>query len=487
MGQAILIIYAVVSAVLLVYSLVEFSLLLNYLLRRKKHPTKVWEELPQVTIQLPMYNESYVVERLIDRIAEMNYPKDKLEIQILDDSTDDTVEKAKRKVELYQQQGIDIQYIQRTDRSGFKAGALDYGLKTAKGEFVAIFDADFLPSTEFLNDALPYFAHDKVGVVQSRWTYLNENYSFLTRLQTVVLNTHFSVEQGGRNKSGAFINFNGTAGIWRKECIDDAGGWHADTLTEDLDLSFRAQIKAWEFKFVGEIESPSELPVTLPGYKVQQFRWSKGAAECARKNIPQLLRAKGPSFWAKWIGCFHLLNSSIYLIVLLFILLSYPMTLALENLPVNSWIYNLFPIFLSTNLILFSVFAGGNILSAKNKWLEIIQFPFIFIGFLIINMGISLYMAIGIIEGYMGKKSDFIRTPKFNITAKKETAKFDKYNRIQITPLLILEFLLMCYGIIQIVFATQHGNIPIAVFASMFTLGFGFTAGATIYQSIINK
>jgi cellulose synthase/poly-beta-1,6-N-acetylglucosamine synthase-like glycosyltransferase len=486
-GQAILIFYSAVSALLLLYSLVEFSLLLNYLFRRKKHATKVWDELPHVTIQLPMFNESYVVERLIDRIAEMNYPKDKLEIQILDDSIDDTVEKAKRKVKFYQEQGLDIQYIQRTDRTGFKAGALDYGLKTAKGEFVAIFDADFLPSTEFLNDALPYFAHDKVGVVQSKWTYLNESYSFLTRLQTVVLNTHFTVEQGGRNKSGAFINFNGTAGIWRKECIADAGGWHADTLTEDLDLSFRAQIRHWEFKYVGEIESPSELPVTLPGYKVQQFRWSKGAAECARKNIPQLLKAKGTSFWAKWIGCFHLLNSSIYIIVLLFIILSYPMTLVIENLPADAWIYNLFPIFLTTNLILFSVFAGGNISSAKNKWLEIVRFPFIFIGFIVINMGISLYMVIGIMEGYMGKKSDFIRTPKFNITAKKETAKFDKYNRIQITPLLILEILLMAYGIFQLVLAIQSGNVPIIVFASMFTLGFGITAGATVYQSIINK
>lgn len=440
-----------------------------------------------VTIQLPMYNESYVVERLIDHIVTLNYPTGKLEIQVLDDSTDDTVEKAKAKVEYYRQKGIDIQYIQRDNREGFKAGALDYGLKTAKGEFVAIFDADFLPDVNFLMEAMPYFSHEKIGVVQSRWTYLNENYSFLTRLQTVILNTHFSVEQGGRNASGAYINFNGTAGIWRKSCIADAGGWEADTLTEDLDLSFRAQIKGWKFAYVREIESPSELPVTLPAYRAQQFRWSKGAAECVRKNVAALIKDKRPSAWAKLIGSFHLLNSSVYLIVVLFIVLSFPVSKAMGQLPNDSFIHALIPIFLSTNGILLLVFAGGNIASAKNKVVGILAFPFIFIGFLVVNMGMSVYMALGVIEGYLGKKSEFVRTPKFNITAQKPLGERKKYSRIQITPLLLIESLFLAYGVFQMIYHIGHQNIPMIIFSTAFTIGFAYNVFATVYYSVTSR
>ncbi len=487
MTYFVIILYVIISSLLLIYSLVEFSLLLNFLFRKNVHKQKKWDELPLVTIQLPMYNESCVVERLIDRIVQMNYPKDKLEIQVLDDSTDDTVEKAKAKVEFYRQQGFDIQYIQRENRSGFKAGALDYGLKSAKGEFIAIFDADFMPSTEFLIDSIPYFSADNIGVVQSRWTYLNENYSLLTRFQTVILNTHFSVEQGGRNASGAYINFNGTAGIWRKSCIDNAGGWQADTLTEDLDLSFRAQIKGWKFCFVREIESPSELPVTLPAYRVQQFRWSKGAAECVRKNVRALIHDKRPNAWTKLIGSFHLLNSSVYLIVISFILLSFPLTLAVQEVPTNSFIFYLFPFFIGTNLLLLCVFAGGDFSTSKNKLLSAFTFPFIFIGFLIMNMGMSLYMSLGVIEGYLGKKSEFVRTPKYNITSKKEKEAHTEYNRIQITPLLLVEFLIFGYGVFQIFYHIQFFNIPSLLFASAFTIGFGYNIGATVYHSLISK
>ena len=477
----------IISTLLLIYSLVEFSLLLNFLFRKNKHEQKEWSELPHVTIQLPLYNESYVVERLLDRIVELDYPKDKLEIQVLDDSTDDTIEKAKAKVEFYQKQGFDIQYIQRDNRVGFKAGALDFGLNTAKGEFVAIFDADFMPKTSFLKEAIPYFSNDKIGVVQSRWTYLNENYSFLTRLQTVILNTHFSVEQGGRNASGAYINFNGTAGIWRKSCIADAGGWEADTLTEDLDLSFRAQIKGWKFAYVREIESPSELPITLPAYRAQQFRWSKGAAECVRKNVLRLIRDKRPSVWAKLIGSFHLLNSSVYLIVVSFILLSFPVSLAVGNLPDDSWVYYLFPVFLCTNLLLFCVFAGGNIYSSNNKLIGTITFPFIFISFLIVNMGMSVYMALGVVEGFIGKKSEFVRTPKFNITAQNSNEDHKKYSRIQITPLLLIEALFMVYGIFQVIYHLINGNIPMLIFTTAFTIGFAYNVSATVYHSLISK
>ena len=474
--------YISICAVLLIYSIVEFTLLLNFLFRKQKHSQKNWDELPYVTIQLPMFNEAFVVERLLDQIVKMDYPKAKLEIQVLDDSNDETVDKAKVKVEFYRKQGIDIQYITREKREGFKAGALDFGLKTAKGEFVAIFDADFLPTEDFLLKALPYFVNEKVGVVQSRWTYVNEHFSLLTRLQTIMLNTHFYVEHAGRNRSGAYINFNGTAGIWRKECISDAGGWLADTLTEDLDLSFRAQTRGWEFVYAMEIESPSELPITFPGYKTQQFRWAKGAAECAKKNIPGLWKSKKSSFWAKLIGSFHLLNSSVFLIVLSFIILSFPLTNSLHHLPKASWIFNIITAFMVSNVLLLAVFFGGNIGQGKNKLVSGLLFPFTFISFLIVNMGVSLYMSLGVIEGYLGKKSDFVRTPKFNVIGKTKST-FGKYARVKITPLLVMEALFVVYGIFQINYAYGIGDVFAVVFASMFAIGFGYNVGSTVYYS----
>lgn len=485
MPYVILAVYSLVSFVLLIYSCVEFILLLNFLFRKKTVETKVWKSLPNVTIQLPLYNEKFVVERLIDAIVQIDYPKEKLEIQVLDDSTDETIEKAKAKVAMYQAQGFDIHYIQREDRSGFKAGALDYGLRTSKGEFIAIFDADFLPARTFLMDAIPHFSDDRVGVVQSRWGYLNENYSFLTRLQTVILNTHFSVEQAGRNKSKAYINFNGTAGIWSKKCIDDAGGWMADTLTEDLDLSFRAQMKGWKFKYVMEIESPSELPITFPGYKAQQFRWAKGAAECVKKNLSSLWKSSA-SFWAKMIGSFHLLNSSVYLVVLSFILLSFPMSYALQEFKGNPMVDSLLPFFLLSNVLLLCVFVGGNLYRSKSpvQWLA---FPFIFLGFLIVNMGMSLYMSIGVIEGYLGKKSEFVRTPKFNVLAAKKAGVQAAYTKITLTPLNMIELLIAGYGVFQLTYSLMIGDVFGSVFAAMFTIGFGYNVGSTVYHASFNK
>lgn len=482
MEITILIIYLLVCSVLFVYSTVEFSLLINYLTRKPKRAKKHWEEWPVVTIQLPVYNEAYVIERLIDRIAEINYPLDKLEIQVLDDSSDDTCEKAKERVKHYQAEGLDIQYIRRYDRKGFKAGALDFGLGTARGEFIAIFDADFLPDPNFLMATLPYFSEANIGVVQSRWTYINEDYSMLTRVQTVMLNTHFSVEQEGRNSSGAYINFNGTAGVWRRKCIDDAGGWMADTLTEDLDLSFRAQMKGWKFTYAIEIESPSELPITFPGYKTQQFRWAKGAAECARKIIPGLWRSKTTSFWAKWAGSFHLLNSSVFLVVFAFILLSFPVSYSLQQLPKDTIFPWLMKGFVVSNIFLLAVFVGGNFINSKKSVLSFLMFPFVFVGFLIVNMGVSLYMTLGVIEGYLGKKSEFVRTPKFNVVGKK-TDSVAKYTRVRITPLFIMESLIVVYGIFQWCYAYSVGDLFAIVFATMFSIGFGYNIAATLYYS----
>lgn len=481
--QIILVLYASISIVLFVYSCVEFSLLISFLFRKKSHQLKEWEELPRVTIQLPLYNETYVVERLIDTVVKMDYPKELLDIQVLDDSTDDTEEKAQKKVAFYQEKGIDIQYIRREDRYGFKAGALDYGMEFSKGDFIAIFDADFLPEQDFLQKVMGYFNDENVGVVQTRWGYTNKNYSLLTRLQTIILNTHFTVEQEGRNSSGAYINFNGTAGVWRKYCIYDSGGWMADTLTEDLDLSFRAQVRGWKFNYVRSIESPSELPVTLAGFKSQQFRWTKGAAECARKNLPMLWRVKGQKFWAKWIGSFHLLNSSVYLVVLGFVLLSFPLTYALQHISETSWLWSLIPLFLTSNLLLLCVFLGGNAVYGAKKWWEWLLFPFLFLSFLTVNLGISLYMSLGVIEGYIGKKSAFIRTPKFNVDRKKKLEKQHKYEKTKLAPIVFVEALIALYGGFQIAYAASVGDIFAMCFAIMFTTGFTYNVIASIYYT----
>lgn len=486
MTEAVFVIYATISLILLIYSAVEFSLLLNYLFRKEKASKKTWKELPRVTVQLPVYNERYVVERLIDRVAELDYPKEKLEIQVLDDSSDETVDLVAKKVTYYQSQGVDILHIRRENRSGFKAGALAEGLKEAKGEFIAIFDADFLPNDQFLMEAIGHFENEKVGVVQSRWTYINKNYSVLTRLQAVMLNTHFSVEQAGRNRSGAFINFNGTAGVWRKSCIEDAGGWEADTLTEDLDLSFRAQMKGWKFQYVMNLKSPSELPVTLPGYKAQQYRWSKGAAECVRKNMKILWKSNESSFWAKWIGMFHLLNSSVFLLVLGFILLSFPLAYSLQSSE-ETWFYMVIPIFFSSNILLLSVFTGGNLLHERRKWFDYLLFPIDLIAFLVVNMGISLYMVVGIIEGYLGKKSEFVRTPKFNIRSNGEGSMRNKYTNIRITPLLLFEVAIVSYGVFHMYYAISVGDMMATIFGAMFTIGFAYNISSTLYHSIVSE
>ncbi len=288
--------YLLVMLMLFIYSMGQLHLTFAYLKARKTidETTPAIENYPFVTVQLPIYNEEYVIERLIDSICKLNYPAGKLEIQVLDDSTDESVKLIAKKIKAYQQQGINIKHLQRPSRIDFKAGALAYGLNQAKGEFIAIFDADFMPPPDFLLKTIPYFNTSKVGVVQTRWGHINKEYSLFTKVQAFALNAHFSVEQTGRNYSHSFINFNGTAGVWRKECIKNAGGWSAETLTEDLDLSYRAQLKGWEFKYLEDVESPAELPVLMPAIKSQQYRWNKGAAETAVKNLVKVLSSSLP-------------------------------------------------------------------------------------------------------------------------------------------------------------------------------------------------
>ena len=397
------------------YSLAQGHLLFHFFKFKKdpnQAPPQAPNPWPKVTVQLPIYNERYVVERLIDAVANFNYPHELLQIQILDDSTDETGALIQAKVLAYP--NLNFDYLHRTDRTGFKAGALKEALPSAQGEFIAIFDADFVPNPDFLIKALPYFSSPQVGMVQSRWTHLNQNYSILTELQAFALDAHFLIEQQGRNQQGAFINFNGTAGIWRKSCILDAGNWQDDTLTEDLDLSYRAQRKGWKFVYRPEIESPAELPPILSAIKSQQFRWTKGGAECAVKHAGKVFQEDHP--WRiKFHAFAHLFNSTIFIAVLLTSLTSIVLWWGIKA--------NLIPseLFLATgfSMVGFVLVAGVYLVSYLTaqafSWSRLAEAIWKLPLFFAVSMGFALHNSQAVWEGLTGKKSPFIRTPKFNL------------------------------------------------------------------------
>src|SRR5579862_646463 len=294
----ILVLYFFVLSILAIYGWHRYFLVYLYMKNRDKAPSltvpAALDPLPQVTIQLPIYNEMYVADRLIDRVCELDYPRELMEIQVLDDSTDETREIAELAVRRHAARGFDIQYLHRVDRTGYKAGALEAGLRAAKADYIAIFDADFIPPRDFLRRTLPYFADAGIGMVQARWGHINQDYSLLTKIQAILLDGHFVLEHGGRNRAGRFFNFNGTAGVWRREAIGDAGGWQHDTLTEDLDLSYRAQLLGWRFVFLPDVVSPAEVPVEMNSFKSQQHRWAKGSIQTCRKLLPYILLADVP-------------------------------------------------------------------------------------------------------------------------------------------------------------------------------------------------
>src|SRR5436189_3449879 len=317
--------YFFVLIILAIYGWHRYYLVYLYMKNRDKGPTAVipLDPTPVVTIQLPLYNEMYVADRLIDAVCRIEYPRDLLEIQVLDDSTDETQSIAELAVRRFAAQGVDIKYYHRTSRSGYKAGALEAGLKAARGEFIAIFDADFLPTPDFLTRLMPHFADPRVGMVQARWGHINQDYSLLTKIQAILLDGHFVLEHGGRNRSGRFFNFNGTAGAWRRVAIDDAGGWQHDTLTEDLDLSYRAQLRGWQFVFLADLIAPAEVPVEMNAFKSQQFRWAKGSIQTCVKLLPRILRSKQP-LRVKAEAFFHLSANFNYLLMSLLSVLMFP-------------------------------------------------------------------------------------------------------------------------------------------------------------------
>ncbi|MBK9270096.1 MAG: glycosyltransferase [Saprospiraceae bacterium] len=460
------------------FCLVQLNLLKAYRLHRKNK--KVLEpaslddpNLPLVTIQLPIFNEVYVVDRLIDHITQLDYPKEKLQIQILDDSTDDTYFLAQKKTEEYQSLGFNIQHLHRANRQGFKAGALKEGMLSATGEFIAIFDADFLPERDFLLKSIPYFSKPDIGVVQSRWTHLNEDYSLLTQLQAFQLNVHFTVEQAGRCEAGHFLQFNGTAGIWRKSTIEDAGGWQSDTLTEDLDLSYRAQLKSWKIQFVEDITCPAELPVDIYGYKSQQFRWMKGGAENSKKLLPIILRSN-LSIKLKFFSALHLLASSIFLVIFWVALLSVPVLYIMDDLGMKATFLGFC---LLGTLSMLAIFYEANVMTChqdQSKWKRLKRFGLLFPAFMAVSMGLSFHNSIAVIQGFLGKKSGFVRTPKFSIVHNKESF-FDKsYFKSKLDWKLMIESFILMYFVFAIGLGIALEYFAFMMFHFMLMIGYGF-------------
>lgn len=475
------------------YSLAQLNLLFNYLSSKKtKEKCETFdltksEETPCVTIQLPVFNEMYVMERLLDNIALIEYPKDKLEIQVLDDSTDETVATTKAHIKRLAASGLDIKHITRADRSGFKAGALKEGLEIAKGEFIAIFDADFLPQPNWLKRTIPYFKNKKIGVVQTRWGHINRDYSLLTKIQAFALDAHFTLEQVGRNSKGHFINFNGTAGIWRKECIIDAGNWEGDTLTEDLDLSYRAQLKNWEFKYLEDVETPAELPVVISAARSQQFRWNKGGAENFRKMLWRVVKSENISTKTKIHGLLHLLNSTMFLNIFTVAILSIPMLyIKNEYAHLRDYFY-VMSFFVMSTLIFFVCywFMYKNIYGSGFK--KFFRYIGMFFTFFSIAMGFSLHNSIAVIEGHIGKRSEFVRTPKFNISTIRDSWKGNKYLRKKLSPHVIIEGILMLYFAFGLysafVVGDQGGDFGLFPFHLMLFIGFGYV----FFKSLSSK
>jgi len=480
----IIVVYTIAIVLIFMYALAQLNLLYNYLSSKKKHSNcekfdlNNPDEVPYVTIQLPVFNEMYVMERLLDNIALLDYPKDKLEIQVLDDSTDETVHSTKAHVEKLAATGLDIKHITRTNRVGFKAGALKEGLEIAKGEFIAIFDADFLPKPNWLKRTVPYFKDEEIGVVQTRWGHINRDYSLLTKIQAFALDAHFTLEQVGRNSKGHFINFNGTAGIWRKDCIIDAGNWEGDTLTEDLDLSYRAQLKNWKFKYLEDVETPAELPIVISAARSQQFRWNKGGAENFRKMLWRVIKSKNISAKTKVHGLLHLLNSSMFLSIFVVAILSIPMLyIKNEYAHLRDYFY-VMSFFIMSTIIFFVCywFMYKNIYGSGFK--KFFGYIGMFFTFFSIAMGFSLHNSIAVIEGHIGKKSEFVRTPKFNIKKFQDNWKNNKYLKKSLSKNVVLEGLLMLYFAFGLysafIVGDQGGDFGLFPFHLMLCIGFGY-------------
>ncbi len=485
-ARIILIIYGLCLLLIFYYSCVQMSLAIAYVRNRKKIKE---ESVPQfneanaqkVTVQLPMFNEMYVAERIIETVAEFDYPRDKFQIQVLDDSTDETKDIIAKKVAEVAARGINIQHIHRVDRTGYKAGALDAAMDRVEGEFIAIFDADFVPDKNFLKRTMPYFK-DGIGVVQTRWGHLNKSYSLLTELQAFGLNGHFAIEQGGRNASEHFINFNGTAGVWRKACIEDAGGWEHDTITEDLDLSYRAQMRGWKFKYLEDVESPAELPITMSALKSQQHRWMKGGAEVFIKMWKSLVKYPGLKFSDRIHGLAHLFNSSVFVFILILSILSL-FVLHIKDSFSDLNLFIQFGAFFISSTVFLAFYYWNSFRDKRGNFFgDLIRFIGRFFQFLTVSMALSLSNAVAVIEGYLGIKSSFVRTPKFNV-AKKDEFTGNKYDKKSLSIINIAEGVLMVVFGFTTINRAIYGDLGMVPFHLMLTIGYGIIFFSTLKEN----
>jgi cellulose synthase/poly-beta-1,6-N-acetylglucosamine synthase-like glycosyltransferase len=436
--------------------------------RRQEVPDLTDDQLPIVTIQLPFYNEMYVIERLVDAVCSIDYPKDKLEIQLLDDSTDETVELARDLASKYSILGIDIKHIHRTIRTGYKAGALKDGLESARGEFVAIFDADFVPKQDFLKRTLPHFVDPQVGMVQTRWEHLNEEYSFLTRAQALALDGHFVVEQQTRHRAGFFINFNGTAGIWRKETILDAGNWHADTLAEDLDLSYRSQLNGWRFVFLNDVTSPAELPADINSLKTQQFRWTKGAVETAKKLLPKVWRSSIPLV-TKLECTVHLTSNIVFPFIMLVAFLNVPLVIIKNEVAGFDSYFSMMSIFVLASISTFLFYVYSQRAIHLDWQRRLLLFPVFMAG----SMGLAVNNTKAVMEALIGKKSEFKRTPKYKIESATDKWSKKAYVQRRIGWIVMVELALAAYFVFGIATSISYLEIAAIPFQLLFLLGFG--------------
>jgi cellulose synthase/poly-beta-1,6-N-acetylglucosamine synthase-like glycosyltransferase len=482
LDEIVLIGYFLSLSILFIFGLHGFIMLYYH----KKYKAVQHKPIPDfeckdvVTIQLPLYNELYVVERLIDAVCAIDYPNDKLEIQVLDDSTDETVEVAGKIVEEKKKLGFDISHIHRENRKGYKAGALKEGLAIAKGKYVAIFDADFIPRKNFLKKTLSFFTDDNVGMVQTRWEHLNSNYSILTKVQALALDGHFVIEQTVRNKAGFFINFNGTGGVWRKGCIENAGNWHSDTLTEDLDLSYRAQLNGWKFIFLKDFTSPAELPSEINALKAQQFRWTKGAIETAKKILPLVWKSKIP-LRVKLQSTFHLSNNFVFPFILLVAILNVPL-IFIKNSGSHEVYFALMSVFVLAfiSTFLFYLYSQRDVRSDWRK--KIVLFPFFMAG----SMGLAVNNSRAVFEGLMNRKSEFVRTPKFKVVDEKISWTGKKYLSSKIGFSVIIESIMAIYCLIGIVSSIYFLELAAIPFQLLFFTGFSFVAITSIKHALSN-
>ncbi len=469
LAQAILALYYLVFGILAFYGVHRLVLVAGYYRTRGDTPLPppAPREWPVVTVQLPLFNEMYVAQRLIDAVCRLEYPRDKLEIQVLDDSTDETTALVAALVAEYRERGFDIHLRHREDRRGYKAGALAAGLAGARGELVAIFDADFVPRPDFLRASVPYFADPEIGMVQARWDYINRDYSLLTRVQAIFLDGHFLLEHTVRHRTGCFFNFNGTAGVWRRRAIEEAGGWQHDTLTEDLDLSYRAQLAGWKFLYLPDLVVPSELPVDIAGFKSQQRRWAKGAVQTGRKLLGRILAAPLP--WRVKLEAFiHLTNNSAYLLMILLSLLVFPaMMIRLGSARLTLLLVDL-PLFLAATVSVVVYYVVSQVAAGRRGW----QLRSI-VSLMGLGIGLSLNNALAVVAGLVERGGVFHRTPKYSIESRRQGWR-DKRYRAAGGRMVVLEGLFALYFAACALYAAHVGVWLSLPFLYLFLQGYTY-------------